>query len=85
MRNKIEVEDLIRNPENGLVGILKKEEGRKNYYVDGEHEYAGKWQTAGGSLKIIRNGNCIRKGIIKLHISAWHDNMKSTSDFTNNL
>lgn len=35
MRSKIEVEDIIRNPENGLIGALKKEADRENYYVDG--------------------------------------------------
>ncbi|MGD6871243.1 hypothetical protein ACQCU1_03485 [Sutcliffiella horikoshii] len=50
-KQHIEVGDFIRNPENGLVGVLKKEDNRENYYVEGYHEYAGKWQTAGGSLK----------------------------------
>ncbi|WP_339147623.1 hypothetical protein [Sutcliffiella sp. BMC8] len=62
MRNKIEVGDIIRNPENGLVGVLKKEEGRDNYFVEGHHEYAGKWQTAGGSLRDYQKWDLYQKG-----------------------
>jgi len=61
MRNKIELGDLIRNPENGLVGVLKKEEGRENYFVEGHHEYAGKWQTAGGLLKDYQKWDLMKK------------------------
>ncbi|TYS67066.1 hypothetical protein FZC76_16200 [Sutcliffiella horikoshii] len=62
MRIKIEVGDTIRNPENGLVGILKKVEGSENYYVEGHHEYAGKWQTAGGSLRDYQKWDLMKKG-----------------------
>lgn len=52
---QIDIGDTLRNPYNGLVGVLKKEESRENYFVEGYHEYAGKWQTAGGSLKDYQN------------------------------
>ena len=59
---KIEVGDTIRNPENGLIGVLKKEADRENYYVEGHHEIAGKWQTAGGTLKDYQKWDSYHKG-----------------------
>lgn len=53
---KIEVRDLIRNPETGLVGELKKEGDYDNYYVVGDHPIAGRWQTTGGKLKDYQRG-----------------------------
>ncbi|MCM3618761.1 hypothetical protein M3936_14315 [Sutcliffiella horikoshii] len=61
MKPKIEVGDTIRNPENGLVGVLKKEEDRENYYVEGTYGNNAKWQTAGGSLKDYRKWDLMRK------------------------
>ncbi|WP_342515484.1 hypothetical protein [Sutcliffiella sp. FSL R7-0096] len=61
-KQRIEVGDTIRNSENGLIGVLKKEVDRKNYYVEGYHEYAGKWQTAGGSLSDYQKWDLYQKG-----------------------
>ncbi|MCM3618762.1 hypothetical protein M3936_14320 [Sutcliffiella horikoshii] len=42
---KVELEpgDRVKNLENEVVGILRKEE--KLYYVEGNHFYAGYWKT----------------------------------------
>lgn len=63
-KQQIEVGDTIRNPENGLVGVLKKEADRENYYVEGIYGNNTKWQTAGGSLKDYRKWDLYQKGNI---------------------
>lgn len=61
-KQRIEVGDTIRNPENGLIGVLKKDDVRENYYVEGYHEVAGKWQTAGGSIRDYQKWDLHQKG-----------------------
>ncbi|MGD6832593.1 hypothetical protein ACQCT5_10540 [Sutcliffiella halmapala] len=45
MRKEMEVGDQVRNHETGLVGVLKKLDDSHLYYVEGNHEIAGKWVT----------------------------------------
>ncbi|CAG9620891.1 hypothetical protein [Sutcliffiella rhizosphaerae] len=46
---RIQLGDIIQNPETRLIGRLKKE--GNNYYVECLHLEDGYWRTSGGSLK----------------------------------
>ena len=51
MREKLKAGDRVQNKETKLVGTLKQHENEGLYYVEGEHELAGKWVTGNDKLR----------------------------------
>lgn len=55
MKQKLKAGDRVQNTETKLVGTLKQHDNDGLYYVEGEHELAGKWVTGYDTLREFEN------------------------------